>query len=212
MAAVKIHTGTVSAEDYVDRVPVKEWDVLLGARRSFVRVRIPYDCRQLLRFIKEATPEWLAHFGYANVDEYIEQGLELEPQIARWAVDGLRALGIEVPTSLEDASATGRNLATHGGARDGAGRPAADAEAKPRGNQVSNSNLIKGGTNTAYTLARLDRDAPELAAKVRAGGLSAHRAAVEAGFRRERTPLDALRAAWRKADREERATFKAEIG
>jgi hypothetical protein len=41
----------------------------------------------------------------------------------------------------------------------------------------------KRGTNSRYTLARLERDAPKLAAKVRNGELSANAAAIEAGFR-----------------------------
>jgi hypothetical protein len=43
----------------------------------------------------------------------------------------------------------------------------------------------------AYILARLDRDGyTELAAKVRAGTMSANAAAIEAGFRKQSTPLE----------------------
>jgi hypothetical protein len=81
---------------------------------------------------------------------------------------------------------------------------------KPRGAPKGNQNAskvkpenkgdnitIERGTRAAYTLARLDRDAPELAAKVRAGDLSANAAAIEAGFRIKTftVPLDADRAA-----------------
>jgi hypothetical protein len=54
--------------------------------------------------------------------------------------------------------------------------------------QVGNTKLISdGGTTRAYILARLDRDGHhELAAKVRAGELSANAAAIEAGFRKKR--------------------------
>ena len=43
----------------------------------------------------------------------------------------------------------------------------------------------KGGTSADYALRRLKRDRPDLAAKVIAGELSTHRAAVIAGFRKK---------------------------
>jgi hypothetical protein len=66
-----------------------------------------------------------------------------------------------------EVAAAGR----HGGARE----------------QVRNTNLSDphDGTDTAtYVLRRLKRDNPELAEQVVAGVLSAHAAAVQAGFRR----------------------------
>jgi hypothetical protein len=41
------------------------------------------------------------------------------------------------------------------------------------------------GNSAIYTLARLDRDRPDLAAQVRSGRLSANAAAIEAGFRKK---------------------------
>lgn len=41
----------------------------------------------------------------------------------------------------------------------------------------------RGGNNGAYTMARLKRDRPDLAARVEAGALSANAAAIEAGWR-----------------------------
>jgi hypothetical protein len=62
-------------------------------------------------------------------------------------------------------------------------------------NKVGNTKFV--GHTVAYTLARLDRDAPALAAKVRAGELKANAAAIQAGFRtRTHTiPHDVPRAA-----------------
>jgi hypothetical protein len=53
------------------------------------------------------------------------------------------------------------------------------------------------GTSATHTLRRLKRDAPELAAKVVAGKLTANAAAIEAGFRLRTisVPLDPVRAA-----------------
>jgi hypothetical protein len=67
------------------------------------------------------------------------------------------------------------------------------------------------GRGRAYILARLDRDRPDLATRVRTEELSANAAAIEAGFKKKPTPLDVLRSAWRKASDEERDTFREEI-
>jgi hypothetical protein len=67
------------------------------------------------------------------------------------------------------------------------------------------------GRGRDYDIARLKRDAPELAEMVINGELSANAAAIEAGFRKRATPLDQLRKAWSKAGADERAAFLAEI-
>jgi hypothetical protein len=64
-------------------------------------------------------------------------------------------------------------LGRHGGDRKG---HAAKAKA---GDDITTNR----GTSAAYTVARLRRDAPELAARVDRGELTANRAAIEAGFR-----------------------------
>jgi hypothetical protein len=50
----------------------------------------------------------------------------------------------------------------------------------------SERNLNPLGRSSAYNLARLHRDRPDLAARVEAGELSPHAAALEAGFRKLR--------------------------
>ena len=61
----------------------------------------------------------------------------------------------------------------------------------------SGSNTTSIGRGTGYTLARLERDKPELAAEVRAGAMTAHAAAIVAGFRRKTwtAPTDPARLA-----------------
>jgi hypothetical protein len=44
---------------------------------------------------------------------------------------------------------------------------------------------FNGGTSKNYILARLHRDRPDLAARVKAKEMSANAAAIEAGFRRK---------------------------
>ncbi len=84
--------------------------------------------------------------------------------------------------------------------------------AKRRGVAGSNSappTRTRGGTGREYTIRRLRRDAPALAERVLSGELSAHAAAIEAGFRRRPTPLDTALVAWRRMAPAERVTFFA---
>lgn len=84
------------------------------------------------------------------------------------------------------------------------------------GDRTSKSDNItlesKRGTSTAYALARLERERPDLFERVVDGDLSANAAAIEAGFRKKLTPLETLIRAWAKASREERIAFLDEIG
>jgi hypothetical protein len=88
---------------------------------------------------------------------------------------------------------------------------------KPGPKKHDNSfDTVKGtnastGNSRAYTVSRLQRESPDLFAKVAAGEMSANAAAIKAGFRKRKTPLDQLRAAWGKANPLERATFVEEI-
>jgi hypothetical protein len=83
---------------------------------------------------------------------------------------------------LDDKRLLGDVLGQHGG----------DRKSEQAKDQVGNTKLISaGGTTRDYILARLDRDGhDELATKVRAGKLSANAAAIEAGFRKQQTPMD----------------------
>lgn len=63
------------------------------------------------------------------------------------------------------------------------------------------------GTSRDAALRRLRKDRPDLHAKVLAGDLSAHAAAIDAGFRKKPTPLDQLKAAWKRASASERKQF-----
>jgi hypothetical protein len=59
----------------------------------------------------------------------------------------------------------------------------------------------------ARQAASLAQRRPDLADKVRSGELKLHKALVEAGIRKQPTPLDLLRRAWGKASEEERRAF-----
>jgi len=66
------------------------------------------------------------------------------------------------------------------------------------------------GTGHSYLLARLERDYPKLAAKVRSGELKAKAAARIAGIVKAKTPLEQLHHWWQKASAAERTQFLKE--
>ena len=174
-------------------VPRAQWGELLRERRVYCGVHLPQDCRNLVFFVEDgAANDWL---GLGSSDRYIREGLGLDPDIVGWALDGLRQLRPDETGTLDRAVVLGQR-----------GRPR-------KGEGKISNRRIKGGTNIAYTLARLDRDRPDLAERVRAGQLSANAAAIEAGWRgRQNDPLIVLRRAWGRATPEQRAAFLEEVG
>lgn len=63
------------------------------------------------------------------------------------------------------------------------------------------------GTSRAYTVSRLQREAPELFEKVKAGEMSANAAAIEAGFRRVPSVYEKMCKLWNKAGDDDRTKF-----
>ena len=64
------------------------------------------------------------------------------------------------------------------------------------------------GRGAPYLAARIKRDRPDIAARVKAGEFKSMRAAaIEAGIIKPPTPLDKLKAAWAKATKTERQAF-----
>lgn len=180
-------------------IPRARWAELVAARKYHCLGNIPADCRTLLRIVADAEEcDWL---GYGSREKYMRDGLDLDPVAVDLAIGFLRAAELEVPIEFSAAVEEGRKLAAHGGDR-----------RSERANQGDNHNLDSRGTSAAYTIARLERDRPDLAAMVKAGELSANAAGVEAGFRKKSTPLDRLRSAWRSASANERAEFLGEVG
>ena len=79
-----------------------------------------------------------------------------------------------------------------------------------------NDNIMNGpkpkqGTSKDYTLDRLKRQRPDLFRKVVANKLSAHAAAIEAGFIKVPTILEQLRKLWAKASPEDRRALLEEF-
>ena len=67
------------------------------------------------------------------------------------------------------------------------------------------------GNSKAYTLSRLKRENAELCNQVVEGELSANAAAIKAGWRKVKSPLEQLNQWWSKASQEERVAFIAEV-
>lgn len=78
---------------------------------------------------------------------------------------------------------------------------------------VYNVNIISrfDGNSRAYTVSRLKNQRPDLFNEVKEGKMSANAAAILAGFRKARTPLQMLRSAWVKASPDERSQFLSDI-
>jgi hypothetical protein len=102
-------------------------------------------------------------------------------------VEHVRKL-IQVPVLGEDVSAEAREKWD---ARRAVIRDAMTPALNPNGvkGKPLDSNSLRRGESAAYALARLKRDAPDLAEKVIHGDVSANAAAVEAGFRNKRVSV-----------------------
>lgn len=84
-----------------------------------------------------------------------------------------------------------------------------------KSNITNNDNVInKGqqGNSRAYTLDRLKRERPDLFDKVKLGKLSANAAAIEAGFRKQATPLERILKLLPKLTSTERRHLYARLG
>ena len=167
MAPVNIRTGPVDASDAARDVPPQKWWDLTQARRSFTRTQLPYDCRSVITFVEEAEEYRMwERTGYANLDEYIRVGLELDPDMVHWARQGLARLDTSQPIPYGQAVETGKTAAQklheapelkrHGGVR-----------TSRQGDVVTLP--LERGNEATYLAARLKRDHPEIADRVTRG-------------------------------------------
>jgi transposase len=173
MAAVRIDSGPVSARDQLRDVPKSKWHDLMLARRQYLEIRLASDCRCLVEFVNDASQMFTA-LGFASASDMIRDGYKLDPVEISIAVNWLKLREPDEPVSLDQAIKLGKR-----------GRP-------KKGEEKGCNATLKRGT-AAHWLARLDRDGhAELAAQVRAGAISANKAAIEAGFRKQPTPLERI--------------------
>lgn len=185
MASVAVRTGPVSADDSARDVNPSRWLELTLARRTFVAINVPYDCRSLINFVDEAASHRIwEHTGHADLDDYIHHGLDIDPELVEWARLGLSVIGKEKPVSLGVAIDAGKKVAetmakapelmtaTEAGKKGG------------RGKKASNLLTLPTSSNDKNRLAaRIKRDHPDIAARVANGEFKSIRAAaLEAGI------------------------------
>lgn len=195
--AVVIDSGPIDATDRAADLRPAQWPTLVSARRMFCQTKLSSDCRELLRFVEESH-DMLEPLGYVDVDDFITRGLELEPVMVEWALQGLKRLQPDQPIPFQRAVALGKK---------GTAGPG-------RGHKTSRNTRGLGASDTrGYVLARLQRDGhSELIAQVYAGELSANAAAKRVGYRKKKTPLQQLEYWWTKASAVERQQFMENRG
>jgi hypothetical protein len=188
------------ASDRAAEVPRAQWRSLMEERQRFCTEYLPMDCRHVLFFVEDGQAnEWI---GYGSRDAYINQGLGLDPEMVEWAIVGLQQLSRtaeQKPVEYEVAAFIGK-LAQHGGDR---------RSEQAKADQACNASL-KYGT-AAYWASRLDRDRPDLAARVRTREISANAAAKLAGWRRERSAFETICALLPKLSDAECRSLRAEL-
>jgi len=209
MAALRINKGSIDGEhDTLDEVPEADWDALLRARRRFVQVHIPHDCRKLLEFVADAE-RMHGPLGFADIEDFIRRGLEIDPTLADWAVRGLRSLDPGEAIPLDEAVKRGRALAKTMATAEktkpqtigkGAPGPGRAKKTDDQVNRLSDSqSQSKGGNRAEYLAGRIkaraetDPKAAEVVRRVERGEYSSMRAAArDAGVLK---PVDPVRAA-----------------
>lgn len=120
MATVKVNTGAVSAMDDPESIPVEKWDQLIRARYRYLAINLPSDCRYLLQFIHEAERfkmwEKVEHLDmatgdrrpYKDMNDFICNAFELDPEKVQWAIDGWKMLKPSEPVPFEVAITAGK--------------------------------------------------------------------------------------------------------
>lgn len=143
--------------------------------------------------------------GFASFEDFCKAELGKTLCEVEQIVSGVRVL-----------QATGRTAPiTERQARTAAEALAAAPKLQPTGRPSKGSQrppLQKGSNSKVRLAARINRDHPEIAERVKAGEFKSIRAAaIVAGIVKVKTPLERLFAEWKKASQEERAEFLKSI-
>jgi hypothetical protein len=134
---------------------------LVRARWSFLQIRLPHDCRELLRFVEESQV-MLEPLGYRDEEDFIRRGLKLDPVMVGWALEGLRTLSPDEPIPYHKAVELGMRGAPLGN------QYAKKKEKDDKENKPDNVSFVFGNSST-YLTARLERDHPDILARLEAG-------------------------------------------
>ena len=208
--ALKIDTGPITARAYLSEIARADWGLLVGARRTFLNISLPHDCRELLRFVTEAQ-EMFAPLGYASLTDFIRRGLDLDPALVQWAVEGLRTLKPDEPIPFTVAVENGR-ARTQACAEKATPLAQHRRPTKEEQDNKGRHTTLNGKRDADYYTARIARDHPAILTKMQAGEYRSVRAAAkDAGILKEATILEKLTRLWGKASPAEQREFLAFI-
>lgn len=137
--------------------------------------------------------------GFASFEDFCKAELGKTLCEVEQIVSGVRVLqatGRTAPITPAEAIAAAPKLQPTGRPKKGSQRPP----------------LQKGSNSKVRLAARINRDHPEIAERVKAGEFKSIRAAaIVAGIVKVKTPLERLFAEWKKASQEERDAFLKSI-
>lgn len=183
--------------------------IMLGKnewQRPLWRDRVmPPDSRRyrLKRFEDYLTRPFREGLGFTSWWT-IHAALETQGKAGVEAIDLIRkeVAAYDLKVRRDRQRTTGESwgqLADHGG----------DRRSEDQGDNIT---LKSRGTSAAYLIAKLKREAPEMAERFIAGEFrSARAAALTAGIIKPTPVIIELRRAWKRATPEDRAIFRAEI-
>jgi hypothetical protein len=174
MLGVRIDSGQLPSARGKDGYELSQ---VMARWQSIAHRRFRDDCEFLLQMIDETDDLrlWEKDIGgatFTSRDEFLQKKVLIDYDLTEQSLN-------EIVSRLRHGETVRLTpLRAHGGDR-------RSQEAK---NQDYNCNLGQQGNSRAYTLARLMRDRPDLAAQVERGELSANAAAIVAGFRKPNRP------------------------
>ena len=201
MASVRVHTGAFPSAKGVDegyalgQVVAKWQSVASGA--------FPRDCSWLLNMVQETDELRLWEkdvdgFRYKDRDEFLREQVLIDFDLTEQQFnDIIAALKGGAKGGLYDVASV-EPAGSHGGARDGAGRPAKDAEVNQVANCALNKPKRKPGKSNAdpeRVIARLKRDASdnpkagELLSQIETGEIKPYKAAKAMGYVKAPDPV-----------------------
>ncbi len=169
MASVSINTGIPRPDKSAFDVPTDQLKPLAMARRRWAEIDLPCDCR-LMKQVYDEAPVFAEAMGYESGDQFMTDYLSLDLDLVHRVIGWLEQ---EQPT---EASPLQLALQPHGGDR-------RSEEARQAREDQADLISLKHGTGAAYIRARLERDAPDVAAALARGEhRSARAAAIAAGI------------------------------
>lgn len=159
----------------------KDWAIYF----AFLAKQETHDVRREIRGLQEILKKLKDHeahkaLGLSSWDDLCRREIGITEEQA----EKVLAAAPDVTVALV--------LGTHGGDRRS---PTVKAEAEGKADQGDIVTLKERGNSATYLTARLDRDRPDIAARVHAGEISARKGAIEAGIIRVPTKLEIARRA-----------------